>query len=116
TPSIHITADAWPHPTLRHELVHALASGFGYHGLGFHPNMAFTEGLAEALAPREQMISVHEGAASLIESGRLPAIEKLFSPAFWRESGGRAYTVAGSFIRHLIETRGMAEVKNLYAG
>src|SRR5690606_24024804 len=44
TPSIHITADGWPHPTLRHELVHALTSDIAFHGLGFHPNIAFTEG------------------------------------------------------------------------
>src|SRR5262249_264444 len=48
TPTVHITGEAWPPPTLRHELVHALASGVAYHGLGFHPNMAFTEGLAVA--------------------------------------------------------------------
>lgn len=116
TPSVHITLDTWPHPTLRHELVHALASGFGFHGLGFHPNIAFTEGLAVALAPEPRKMTIDDGAASLIESGRLPAIESLFSPQFWRVSGSRAYTVAGSFIRFLIETRGIQGVKALYAG
>ncbi len=116
TPSVHVSLGSWPHPTLRHELVHALASGFGYHGFGFHPNMAFTEGLAVALAPSAQNLTLDEGAASLVDSGRLPPVEDLFSPAFWKVSGGRAYTVAGSLIRYLIDTHGIAGVKKMYAG
>ena len=54
TPSIHIEFLPSPHPTLRHELVHAVSSYVGWHGLGFHPNMLLTEGLAMALAPMEQ--------------------------------------------------------------
>lgn len=116
TPSIHITLEDWPHSTLRHELVHALASGFAFHGLGFHPNMAFTEGLAVALAPSEDEISLHEGAANIIASKRIPKIENLFSPMFWGESGPRAYTLAGSMISYLIQQGGIEKVKALYAG
>lgn len=116
TPSVHISIGGWPHPTLRHELVHALASGFGFHGLGFHPNMAFTEGLAVALAPEARTMSLDDGAASLIESNRLPPLSDLFSPRFWRVSGQRAYTASGSFIRYLIETKGIKGVTALYSG
>ena len=116
TPSIHIDDNSWPHPTLRHELVHALASGIGFHGLGFHPNMAFTEGLAVALAPDGRTMSLDDGAASVIDSGRISSVESLFSPLFWQASGGRAYTVAGSFINYLISTSGAEKVSALYAG
>jgi hypothetical protein len=116
TPSIHISTDSWPHPTLRHELVHALGSEVGFHGLGFHPNMAFTEGLAVALAPEARNMSLDDGAASLLESNRLPPLDDLFSPRFWRVSGQRAYTVAGSLIHYLIETKGMKGVLALYGG
>ena len=116
TPSIHITGDSWPHPTLRHELVHALASRFGYHGMGFHPNMAFTEGLAVALAPTPLTMSFDDGAADLLASGKLPTVETLFSPMFWTVSGGRAYTVAGSFLSFLLETHGISGIKALYSG
>jgi tetratricopeptide (TPR) repeat protein len=116
TPSIHITLDGWPHPTLRHELVHAIASRFAYHGLGFHPNMAFTEGLAVALAPRGDDMNLHEGAADIIQNRRVAQIEQLFSPLFWSESGSRAYTVAGSLIVYLLEQGGLDKVKALYAG
>lgn len=117
TPSIHVELGQWPHPTLRHELVHALASGFGFHGLGFHPNLAFTEGLAVALAPTPGALSLDAGAASLLDSGRIGNIEDLFSPAaFWQASGGRAYTIAGSLINYLIAKHGIAGVKALYGG
>lgn len=116
TPTIHITNEIWPHPTIRHELVHALTSDIAYRGLGFHPNMAFTEGLAVALAPTSSPISIDDAAASLVESGRLPAVEELFSPMFWRISGERAYTTAGSLIRYLIDNKSMAGVLALYSG
>ncbi len=116
TPSIHITEAGSPHPTLRHELVHALASELGYHGLGFHPNMAFTEGLAVALAPEERDISLHDGAAALIKSKKFPKISRLFSPLFWQESGSRAYTAAGSIISYLVDTYGVEAVFKLYSG
>lgn len=116
TPSIHISERSWPHPTLRHELVHALASGFAYHGLGFHPNMAFTEGLAVALAPAERTLSLDDGTASLIASKRMPETSELFSPAFWKVSGSRAYTAAGSLINYLAGRYGIDAVKALYAG
>jgi hypothetical protein len=116
TPSVHITADEWPHPTLRHELVHAVGSKFGFHGMGFHPNIAFTEGLAIALAPEFNNLSLRERTAALIDTKRLPSIEALFSPLFWKEAGGRAYTAAGSFIQHLIKEYGVDAVKSLYRG
>ena len=116
TPSIHITADEWPHETLRHELVHALAAHFGYKGLGFHPNLAFTEGLAMALAPTEGSLSLDEGAAELFHSQRMPPLDALLSPLFWKESGRRAYTAAGSIIAFLIQRNGIENVRGLYAG
>lgn len=116
TPSVHITPEGWPHPTLRHELVHAIASRFAYHGLGFHPNMAFTEGLAVALAPTEDDLSLHEGAADILANKRLLHIEHLFSPLFWSESGRRAYTAAGSLLLFLLSEGSLSQVKALYAG
>ena len=116
TPSVHITMGGWPHPTLRHELVHAMAAHLGYKGLGFHPNMAFTEGLAMALAPTESSLSLDEGVANLIKNNKLPKMEALFSPLFWKEPGSIAYTVSGSFLQFLISTYGIEGVKKLYSG
>ena len=116
TPSIHILDRPWPHPTLRHELVHAMGAGIAFHGLGFHPNMAFTEGLAVALAPRFRSLPLDESAAAILRSGRIESVRHLFSPLFWREAGPRAYTVAGSFVQYLIEQKGVKKVRELYSG
>lgn len=116
TPSVHINIESWPHSTLRHELVHAMASSFAFYGLGFHPNMAFTEGLAVALAPSEDEVSLHGGASNILRSQRLPDPHALFSPLFWGESGRRAYTVAGSILKFLLDRFGIPKVKDLYAG
>lgn len=115
-PSLHITQSGWNHPTLRHELVHALTSDIGFFGLGFHPNMAFTEGLAVALAPEEEPLSLDDGAAAILASGHVEDIGDLFSPFFWQESGDRAYTLAGSFLRFLIDRYGIKGVKAKYGG
>lgn len=116
TPSIHITASEYPHETLRHELVHALAAEFGFYGIGFHPNMAFTEGLAVALAPPEMRIGLDEGAAALIQSEKIRDVSQLFSPLFWQESGARSYTVAGSIVKYLVKNHGIEKIRALYAG
>jgi hypothetical protein len=116
SPSVHITVHRLPHSTLRHELVHAIASDFGYHGLGFHPNMALTEGLAVALAPEDGALSLDEGASNLLRTNKITDVTGLFSPMFWKESGARAYTVAGSLIQFIIGTYGIDAIKQIYSG
>ncbi|MEY4630856.1 MAG: hypothetical protein RIQ81_976 [Pseudomonadota bacterium] len=120
---IHITAGRRMlrrHPTLRHELVHALTSRMAFHGLGFHPNMALTEGLAVALSPDANLfatISLDEAAAELLNSGRVPDPVSLFNPwTFWLSSGPRAYTTAGSLIKFLISKEGVQPILDIYAG
>ena len=116
TPSIHILAESFPHPTMRHELVHALASKSAFFGLGFHPNMAFTEGIAVAFAPQDRDLSLSESIAAMKAQGRLPDLSELFSPLFWTNSGARAYITAGGFIEHLLDTYGPENIIRLYSG
>jgi len=116
TPSIHITMARFPHPTLRHELVHAVASDFAFHGLGFHPNMALTEGLAVALEERPRELTLDESVAAMLHTKKLPDIEKLFGPMFWSQAGNRAYIVAGSFLMFLMTEYGNEAVRKLYSG
>jgi hypothetical protein len=117
SPSIHIELLPSPHPTLRHELVHGVSSFVSWHGLGFHPNMLLTEGLAMALAPIEQDLDFDVVAASMIRSGQFNSLDTLSSPiGFWRESGQRSYYLAGSFLRWLNTKYGAAAVRSLYSG
>ena len=96
--------------------MHAFSSFFAYHGLGFHPNMALTEGLAEALAPSRRSIGLDASAGYLIENNKISSIENLFSPLFWKESSSRAYTVAGSFMNYVIKNYKLDKAKRLYMG
>lgn len=113
-PSIHLNSQEFPHSTLRHELVHALMSQNAPLGLGFHPNMALTEGIAVALAPDNNKMSIHTRAAHLMAHKKIPDIRELFSPLFWKYSGPRAYTVAGSLIKYILEEKGAQYAKRLY--
>lgn len=114
TPSIHLGSLEFPHSSLRHELVHALVAKEAPLGLGFHPNMALTEGIAVALAPERRVGTLHQGAAHLLHHRKIGDIKNLFSPYFWKYSGARAYTVSGSLIQFLIEKKGARYVKKMY--
>lgn len=116
TPSIHLNSYALPHPTLRHELIHAISSSYGFYGLGFHPNMAFTEGLAVALAPEFSAMTLDEKAYHSLKNGIIDHVKELFSFKFWRYSSQVAYSVAGSFLKFLIKEFGLSKVKELYSG
>ncbi len=116
-PTIHISLEASPHPTLRHELVHAVASYVSWHGIGFHPNMLITEGLAMALAPVDSSLDYDDVSASMLKTGRVTSLESLFTPlGFWSESGARSYMIAGSFLRWLMTNYGGTAVRDLYMG
>lgn len=117
TPSVHITENrSWLHDSLRHELVHALSSFFAFHGLGFHPNLALTEGFAEALAPEDNLLSIDAASASLINQAMIEDLHSLFSLSFWKESQKKAYSISGSLLRYLIETYKISKVKEIYNG
>ncbi len=116
TPSIHITLDGFPHASLRHELVHAALSREGFFGLGFHPNILLTEGVAVALAPTEMSDTVDATVGRLIREKKKVEISALFSPLFWLESGPRAYAIAGSFFSFLIDKFGLNKMVLYYNG
>ena len=83
---------------------------------GFHPNMALTEGLAEALAPTRRSLDLDTSSGYLIAKNKVGSIADLFSPLFWKESGSRAYTIAGSLMLYLIKNYDLSTVKRLYMG
>ncbi|TMA27820.1 MAG: hypothetical protein E6J78_09125 [Deltaproteobacteria bacterium] len=119
---IHTNDAPAPHPILRHELVHALAADiargpWGVPGSlrGLVPDMALIEGLAVAGDWPAGEFTVHEEARALRDLHLMPQVQRLFQPGlFYAESGARAYTTAGSFVRWLWETRGPAFVRQAY--
>jgi len=117
---IHTNDAPAPHPILRHELAHALgaqiAKGPWKVPGGLIPQMTLVEGVAVAADWPAGEFTVHEEARALKELNLLPDLRRLLRPGvFYAESGPRAYTASGSFLRFLWESRGAQFIDRLYA-
>jgi len=121
-PEVHVNEDGWPHPVLRHELVHALAGSFapGPFRVAARGGVLVSTGVVEGLAmaidlPRGEW-TLHEWTRAMRDLGVMPPIERLLGPAgFFSAAPARAYTASGSFIRFLLDRYGPEKVRALYA-
>jgi tetratricopeptide (TPR) repeat protein len=117
---IHINASAFPHPVIRHELVHAFAAetcpgAFNVPG-GLFPNTPLIEGFAVAFDQENDGMTLMHWAKAMRAAHLAPNIPALLSESgFFATSPARAYSYAGAFIRFLIERFGKAKVLELYA-
>ncbi|MBI4822031.1 MAG: hypothetical protein HY791_37585 [Deltaproteobacteria bacterium] len=119
---VHIDGFEVPHGSLRHELAHVFAGELS-DGLfrvparfGVFVSIGLVEGIAVAADwPVTEGMTVHEWARAMRVLKLAPDPRELFSPTgFWAVSASRAYTVAGSFVRYLIETHGIARFSDAY--
>lgn len=108
---------------LGHEIAHVVAgrlarSPFGVPTrFGIVPDMALVEGLAVACAFASDGPSPHEWSLAMSRSGVAADPADLLGPtAFLTSHPGRAYTVAGSFVRFIGEAFGTAAIQGLAAG
>lgn len=107
-------------PTDNHESVHTLV----ILQVGFPPAL-FTEGVAVAhstdpmrgiLTPQWNGADLHVLARGYDATGRLPALSSLLRSAdFFNFDTNMMYPCAGSFVRYLIDTRGLAPLKAYFA-
>ncbi len=111
---IHIRAREFPHPALKHELAHVLAANF-------HPifkvslKMGLHEGIAVAAEWDDGALTVHQWSKAMRELGLAPDVQDIINTwGFWTESASRSYTLAGSFVRFLVDTRGMDAFKKVF--
>lgn len=118
----HIDGFDTPHPIMKHELAHVFAGSFGEGilkspaKLGVMVNLTLIEGLAVAADWPAKGLTIHEWARAMRALKLAPDIRTSLYPAgFWAVSSSRAYTIAGSFIRHLIDTRGVPKFMEAYA-
>lgn len=117
---IHIHSAGYPHPVLRHELVHAysgdLAGGpFGTPG-GLIPNSALIEGFAVAFDVEDDGLTLSQWARAMRELGLAPDVTALLgSTGFYAAAPARAYTYAGAFLRFLEQKFGREKVLSVYA-
>ncbi|MCX6122589.1 MAG: hypothetical protein NTX44_13350 [Ignavibacteriales bacterium] len=103
--------------SLKHEMVHVLATEFGWSPLKIAPNSGLIEGCAMAIG-RTSMIEepLDRAAALVFAAGVHPNLESLFtSQGFLQANPSVSYTLAGSFCRFLIDSFGIDQFKQLYA-
>ena len=115
TPRFHTI---WPWDN--HEGVHAVV----ILTLG-HPPALFNEGIAVAhqtnprlgdFVPRWNGESVDTIAARFESVGQLPSLASLLeSPSFFAHPEAIVYPIAGSWVRHLLDERGLAPLKTFFA-
>lgn len=120
---IHINGYEVPHRVLKHELAHIFAAelspgmfGVPTSGLVF-VNIGIVEGIAVAADWRANELSVHGWTRAMRALQLAPDVRNTLDVAgFWSISSSRAYTVAGSFVRYLVEQYGIEKFGILYAG
>jgi hypothetical protein len=129
TREIFVQAGAFPSNRLRHEMAHVFAGAFGDRFFGIAlalvwkgplpvPRLAMglVEGVAEAadFTDPDGGSTTHQEAAAIIADGRAPPLADVIGAGFSTLSGPRAYTLAGSFCRFLLDTRGAERLRALY--
>lgn len=120
---IYLDHRPFPHPSLRHEIAHAVASAFGDPLFGVATqrvalvNPGLIEGLAVALdwPAGYDRLTPHEGVRAMQRLGIEPQIADLLSIQFLAVAPARGYTTAGSFLRFLLERYGAGPLRQLYA-
>ncbi|MDB4959717.1 MAG: Tetratricopeptide 4 [Myxococcales bacterium] len=123
---IYLDHRAYPHPSLRHEIAHAVASEFGDPIFGVASRrilgvpMLVSPGLIEGLAVAVdwpagyERLTPHESVRAMQVMGLTPTISELLSLRFLAVSSARSYVTAGSFLRYLLDTYGAAKLRALY--
>jgi hypothetical protein len=129
TREIFVQGEQFPSRRLRHEMAHVFAASFGdpmfgvafrVHWKGPIPVPRLASGLIEGIAESADFTdpdggsTTHQEAAAIIADGRGVPLADLMGAGFSTQSGPRAYTLAGSFTRFLLDTRGAEKLKQIY--
>ncbi len=126
THEMHIRWDDIGDTAVAHELAHLFTAPFGGGPLqlatrdvsligGLVIDIGLVEGIALAADWPPDELTPHEAAAAMRALDIAPDLRRLFDPAgFWSQPSGKAYTLMGSFVRHLVDTGGIATFKAAY--
>lgn len=119
--NMFLNQSGFPHPVLKHELVHVVAAAFGSWPLRISSraiiwqNVGLTEGLAVAVDWPSRPADPHRLTAALRRAGLAGDVRGLFDPlGFWTRSSRRAYTQAGSLVRFLLTGWGPLRLEQAY--
>ncbi len=119
---VYLQLADFPHPVLAHELAHIVARhaargpfGIAGHLGGLIPEPTLIEGLAVALEPTARdELTAHQWAKAAHLAKVAPSLQAMLGPSFFGKNQAMAYTLAGSFLRHVLDTRGPKVVREIY--
>ena len=109
----HVNYEPFPHPIIKHELVHALTTDW-------HPvfkvslKLGLHEGIAVAADWNEGKLTPHQLSKAMRELGVAPTIEQIMGLGFWAQASSRSYLLAGSFVRYVVDTYGIEALKRVF--
>lgn len=116
---VYLQVAPYPHPVLGHEVAHVVAGQIApgpFHVAGrlggLFPNPGLIEGIAVAASPDRDELTPRQWARAMKDLGLLPKLSRTFGGGFLAQNSSTAYTVAGSFVGHLLASgRGEALAK-----
>ncbi|TNF32139.1 MAG: hypothetical protein EP329_11100 [Deltaproteobacteria bacterium] len=118
---IHLNRVAYGAPVVHHELAHVVLGQFAPPpfeiptAMCVLPHMALVEGAAEAFEWDTGELSPHQWSAAMRKAKLAPPLAALLGPdGFYLQPSNVAYTLTGSFIRWLLDTRGPERFERLY--
>lgn len=117
---MYLHHEGWPHPVLRHELAHIFAGAAGDRllHLAMHygvPQPGLIEGIAVAADWRASGdLDAHQTVRAMRQAGLEPPLAAVFGLGFYRVPASRAYVLAGSFCRFLLDRQGPAPLLSAY--
>ena len=109
----HINDEDFPHPVMKHELAHALTTDW-------HPilkvslKLGLHEGLAAAAEWDEGKLTAHQWSQAMRQLRIAPRMQRIMGLGFWTQASSRSYTLAGSFVRFLVDTYGIEKFKRVF--
>jgi tetratricopeptide (TPR) repeat protein len=118
---VYIQGMAFPHPVLKHEIAHVVAATFGasplqvsgrWGGLLVSPGMV--EGAAVAADWRGAELTPHQWSRAMHDLDVAPPMESVLGLRFFGLNASRAYVLAGSFSRYLIDEYGPTRYRQAY--
>ena len=109
----HINYEDFPHPVMKHELAHAFTADW-------HPilkvslKIGLHEGIAVAADWDEGKLTAHQWSRAMQQLEIAPMMNEIMGLGFWGQSSSQSYTLAGSFVRFLIEKYGVEKARRVF--
>ena len=109
----HINYDTFPHPVLKHEMAHVFTTDW-QPVLKVSPKLGLHEGIAVAAEWDEGKLTAHQWSRAMRDLGLAPSIQQIMGFGFWLKPGAKSYTLAGSFVRYLVDQYGIEKMKQVF--